>query len=483
MKQNRLPIILSTLALLGGLGSCKKNDPSNASSAVNIRFWVTFGQEIQSQVNDEIDKFKALVKENEHVDVDIQLEYQGDYNAIYDKMTKAASIYDLPTIAVAYPDHVATYLGYERSAADYGKYVYDLSRFASDPQIGFGKEEYLGDKEQSDFIKAFLDEGTSYLREGMYSLPLMKSTEVMIYNKEAALSFARLKDPAINSDEKVKAYLESLSWDEFMDFCQFILDHKSESSFNLKQLKWPAFYDSDSNLFVTSSIQKKIPYLSIQAGKGSNDFNNAQAKQNVTKLKGYHDRGLFSTKGSAEGKYGSTYFKNGETIFDIGSTGGAGYNLPTGNAFEAGICKVPSFNKEDQRQVNQGVTVTLTKAKDDKDGRKAKYAWKFLKYITNATENALLCTRGSQGYMPVRHSAFETRAIKAFMGMEGTNGELYTLCRNLSLNDSFYTTPSFMGAAKSYEAVGGIMTQVFTGKKSVDEAFTEAYAQAQQAQR
>lgn len=495
MKQNKLLLTLSAIALLGGLGSCSRKTfetdvvPSGETTtatpsgkSIEIRFWHTFGQSIVGQMEDEIDKFKALVKEHEGVDVDIKLEYQGGYPEILDKMSKAAAVYDMPTMAVAYPDHVATYLGYEKSEAEYGKYVYDLSKFANDPEIGFGKEEYLGDGAGSDFVQAFMDEGTSYLRDGMYSLPLMKSTEVMIYNKDVALTFAQKRDSSINSDQKVKNYIEGMSWDEFMEFCQYIVDHKNEDVGVASNMEWPAFYDSDSNMFITSSIQQNIPYISVKDGQGSNDFNNDQAKANVTKLKGYYDKGLFSTKGATD-QYGSNYFKDGKTIFDIGSTGGAGYNIPTGDAFSVGICRVPGFNKNNIKQVSQGITVTLTKAKDDADGLKAKYAWKFLKYVTNASENALLCTRGSQGYMPVRHSAFETKTIKRYMELDdGTpTGELYTLSDELVKNDSFYTTPTFKGAAKTYDSVGGILSQVFLNKKSVNDAFTDAYSDAQKA--
>lgn len=474
MKKNKLLSILGVVTLLGGLVSCGDGDSTASSSSsedgITIRFWHTFGQSITNGIEKYIEKFEDLVEENEGVKVNIEMEYQGGYDDIESKIRSGFSTSNTPTIAVAYPDHVADYLASENEP---GEYVVNLDDYINDEEIGFGKEAYFGDDEESDFVSAFINEGKSYTREGTYSLPFMKSTEVMFYNETLLGSILNDYSPENVGTDLMKKYLENMSWDEFMDLNRYIAANMSKYS---DTLKVPCVYDSDSNLYISHSYQNEIPFISIDDdGNGSADFNNDDAKDMVAELKNDYDDGCFTTKGIT-GEYGSNYFKSAECVFSIGSSGGAGYQSPTNSTFTFDICKVP-YENDNQLYISQGPTLTLLRSNnytDEENDEKVKYAWKFLKYITSADVNADLCFDYSQGYVPVRESAYETdyyqELITEYDDEFAHNAKVVVE----DIDGTYLTTPSFKGSATARDEVGGILTLVFAGTDSIDEAFDDA---------
>ena len=148
-----------------------------------IIFWHTFGQEIENVVQNKVDEFERLYEEHTGEEITVELEYQGGYDEILDKIERGFAVGNIPTIAVAYPDHVADYLALE---TDGQQWVYNLEDFFDDPEIGFSSQDYLNPslKGAEDFVPSFLDEGSHYIKEGIYSLPLMKSSEILLYNEE-----------------------------------------------------------------------------------------------------------------------------------------------------------------------------------------------------------------------------------------------------------------------------------------------------------
>jgi multiple sugar transport system substrate-binding protein len=471
MKTKKIFSLIASITLLGGLCSCSGNTSTGSAASstgsssqtgtIEIDFWHTFGKTVLTAFEEKIDEFTQLVKKNEGVDVKITMTYQGGYDDLLSKIHSGFATGNYPNLAIAYPDHVAQYLKDEGSNP--GKYVVDLSTYINSEEYGFGKESYLGDGETSDFVDAFYQEGQSYARSGIYSLPVMKSSEVLFYNKTQVAKYLAMYD---SPDTNVEKFMSTLTWDKFMDFCKFIKDQKISS------LETPFVYDSDSNLFITKCYQKDIDFLSINDdGKGQVLFNNDAAKSMVNTLKSYYEDGLIATKGTL-GTYSSEKFTNEKCFFTVGSTGGAGYNYPTGDSFEVGVAPVPYENK--QTYVTQGLTATVLKHNDE-DGKKALYSYKFLKYITSAEVNADLCINGSEGYSPVRKSAYQTELYQEYLENEG-NDFMPKVAKIVyeDINGKYFTTPCFSGSATARDQVGGILTNVFLGKKTVNEAFDEA---------
>lgn len=477
MKKTQLGIcLLSVFSLLGTLSACGKGSGPDSSSTgtktANVIFWHTFGQGIQNNLEEKIATFEQLVLENDGVVVNVTASYQGNYDTIEDKIIKGIGAGNIPTLTVAYPDHVASYLDQESTRGDY---VVNMQPYMDNEEYGLGKEAYLGDQYgEDDFVASFLEEGRQFIVEGTYTLPLMKSSEVLFYNEDAVSYAIKLRDPTFSGT--TEDYLSNLSWDEFMELAKYCLDNKDQV---WSTMDCPVVYDSDSNLFITKMYQNDIPYSSIDTTTESGiiDFETGEARTKaeamVTELKADFDAGLFTTKGIL-GEYGSNEFTEGRSIFSIGSSGGAGYNLPSSDSFTVKMARVP-FDNDNPLYVSQGPCLAILKQKGESEQNQLNtlYSWKFLKYLTNAEVNVDLCVRGSEGYIPVRESAFETDQFLDFL----VEGEGYAETAMVLLDDiagDYLNTSVFKGSSKLRDEVGSIITTVLNGDKTVTEAFTDA---------
>lgn len=466
----------SSSSSAGTTSSSSSSGGAASGSTVSFNFWTTFVQTATTAVEKLASEFSEIIYEQEGVTVNITVSYQGGYDNVKDKITQGFSAGNVPTMAIAYPDHVAAYL---EANPDY---VYKLDDYMDSDTIGFGTQSYLGDDgcTKDDIIEAYLDEGCQYALEGYYSMPLMKSSEVLYYNEEAVERGMEDYDAA--QDMSVDAFLSSLTFSELLEFGQYCLDNKEDVLDTLKNAVW---YDSDSNLFITQMYQRGIEYSSIdESGNGVIDFesgaNRTAAEAMVTELNKYVDSGCLTTKG-CNGTYGSDAFTTGEAMFEIGSSGGAGYNAPSGNSFTVGVAKVPSYAHDDKAlYVSQGPTMTFLRnpsLTDEENDLRMNYAWQFAKFMTNADNNTYLCVSGSEGYTPVRYSAQETSTYQQYL----SSGEIYGLTADVLLNDidgAYYNTATFPGSSNLRDQVGGILTTVFTDTKDVTTAFSDAISTA-----
>ncbi len=480
-------LILCSCAGGGGSGSSSGSPSSSSSSSsssassspVTIEFWHTFGQKAQEGIETKAAQFSKIMKEKQNVDISVKLTYQGGYSDILAKIEKGLATGNIPTMAIAYPDHVANYLSVSN-----GSLVYNLDNYISDSTIGFGKQDYLGDitgknvHDESDFVESFLDEGKHYTKEGTYSLPLMKSSEVMFYNKGAVANAFKLYKPEILSDDEREKFIANMSWSDFVDLCTVAAKNKDKV---LNTMESVVFYDSDANMIISKMFQEKIPFSSIDDnGVGKIDFetgeNRSKAETLLNSFKKLKDDGILTTKG-IEGTYGSDSFTEGKCLFEIGSSGGTGYAMPDGGSFEVGVVKVPASNNN-PLYVSQGPTMTFLKStaiSNEENDLKMRYAWQFAKFLTNPDNNDYLCVYGSEGYLPVRYSAYETTEYLKFLD----EGEIYADSARVLINDidgHYLNTEVFVGSAKLREQIGGALTQVLNGTKTAEEALTDAIA-------
>ena len=464
MKNMKVKTFLLTLPLvMGALTGCGAN---NKSKGITIKFWHTFGQTVVDGLKSKIADFKKAVKENDGVDVEVDMKYQGGYDDIAKLISDGFAVKNTPTIAVAYPDNVADYIEVGKSANV--DFVVNLDQFIKSKEVGFGKEAWLGDKyDEEDFIEDFYEEGSAYTLDGTYSLPFLKSTEIMFYNMDLLVEVMKDYKPEFNNSKaKIKEYMARISWDDFMDLCAQIRGNMAKYS---NMLEVPMWYDSDANYIITKMFQNDVAYTSIDnAGKGKIEFASGDNLNKVVDLldaaRSNYAAGLFTTKG-IKNTYGSDFFTNEKCIFSIGSSGGSGYNFPQADAFELGVCRVPASNNK-PIYVSQGPTLAMfnDRGLDKEVNDKAQlYAWKFIKYITNGQVNAEICVNGSEGYVPVRHSAYETSFFQDFMA----EGERYAQCYKVVVEDvnsegGYLVSKAFKGSASLRDECGSMLTAALT---------------------
>ena len=352
-----------------------------------------------------------------------------------------------------------------------GKFVVNLEPYINNTEYGLGREAWLGDpalgkdeKPLDDFIDAYVDGGRHFIREGTYTFPYMKSTEAMLFNFDAVTAVLAHYMPELHGNhDAIQAYMDNLDWEEFMNLCRETWKYKDEIN---PAMKIPAFYDSDGNLMISQMFQADVKYSSINTSTntGRIDFatgeNRNKAEKIASDLKGWYDEHLFTTKG-AFSTYGSDSFKNKESVFTIGSTGGSGYSLTS--SFEIGVCKVPSLDGDNPTYVCQGPDLCLfnnpkISAKANSD--RVLYAWKLMKYLTNPDNNVNICINGSEGYLPVRESAYYTDAYLTFLSHETEANVKIANCVTGDIDGRYYTTSCFMGSADLRKETGGILTEI-----------------------
>ena len=467
-------------------GNSSSSQSGGDSSKVEISFWHTFGQTIVNNLKPQIDRFVSLIKANDNVDVTVELVPCSNYPTINDDINKGLTTGNIPTLAVAYPDHAADYI--EAEGNQPGKFLCNLANFINDPQIGLGKESYLGDAQGDsldDFIPAYIEGGQNFTREGQYTFPYMKSTEAMLYNYDAVVRvLAHYKPELQGAETAIKNYMNNLDWAEFMNLCRETAKYKSEINPDLKQA---AFYDSDANLFISQLYQSKVDYASIvtnDKGKkvGHIDYasgeNRTKAEKIVSDLRDEYNEvvngvHLFTTKG-AFSTYGSDSFKNVESVFTIGSTGGSGYNLTSD--FTIGVCKVPSLDATNPIYVTQGPDLCIFNnpaLSEAANSARTKYAWKLVKYLTNAENNCKICLLGSEGYLPVRESSYSEDLYFDFLEAGEVQADIAQLVTD-QIDGKYFNAPCFPGSAALRTESGGIVTEALTSNTAISTIFDTA---------
>ena len=450
---------LPKFALMSLIGlSCFTMSACNKDDRVEVIFWHTMGQANQEKLNAMIEAFEA-----ENPNIHVTHAQQGGYTDIEAKLLKAIPAKTTPTMAFCYPDHVANYID-AKAAVKLNSYVDAMSA-----------------EELQDYKDAgFWDEGASYDSEGsIYSVPFSKSTEVLFVNASWLKSNGFTDDGTITGNPLIPT-----KWENNED------PNDLTAMFNLcRAIKkkhptiTPFGYDSDDNMYITLSAQYGIPYTSIDAeGNGSIDFDNQQAKDLVTRLKGYYDEGLFVTKGVLpNNSYTSTKFTKEELIFSVGSTGGTSYNIPAidsdGNyAFDVQVAPIPQYDANNPKVISQGPSITFFQnSKISQEQMDA--SWKFYRFITNSNNSAAYAI--FTGYEPVCESAYTSSAYVAHLAKLGTEKEdLFTKVANLTVKDTiknaYFFSPVFVGSSTARQECGGIITQVLLDNKTVDKAFKDA---------
>ena len=423
-------------ALLLALGSAALAG-CNGDGKVHVKFWHTMGQANQELLDRMITQFNEI-----YPDVVIEHSAQGDYAALYEKLNSAIPAGTMPTMAYCYPDHVADYMS--------SNAIVNIQDYLDDEKLAFNSDDGL----LSDFTDAYWKEGTEYQKEGIYSVPFAKSTEVLFYNK------------TFFDDNGLTV---PTTWDEMWALCQNIKENIMTQP-KYKDIEFPLGYDSDSNLFITMCEQRNLPYTTNKNVKVASDhiqFNNAQTKAMAEELVGYMNKGYFLTKGCLPtNAYTSTYFTEGKIVMSIGSTGGTSYQTTTN--FTVAVAPAP-VTDENSTYVSQGPSICFFK-KGNQAQKEA--AWNFYKFITRAFNTAAYSAL--TGYEPVRKSAYEVPTYKEYL--KGTSLQAQTSATTATIAGKYFTSAVFNGSATARDQVGNIFALMYVNKYSADKAFAEAYS-------
>ena len=415
---------------------------------VEIMFYHTMNKNLQEVLEAYIEDFESM-----YPSVTVYHRAIGGYDDVEDQMTKALSAGENECdIAYCYPDHLASY--------NKANAIVALEKLIdSTTPITAGSDEVFGytAEQKADFIDAYWQEGYSLNDGHFFCLPFSKSSEVMYYNK-TFFEANNLKVPT--------------TWDEMFEVCKTIkaLDPNCI----------PLGYDSSSNLFITLTEQ-------YQSGYTTNDpenryvFNNDKNKEIISKFAKFHQDGYMTTK-AIYGSYTSGLFVSQDPVksyISIGSTAGATNQIPaidenTGKRpFEVGIAKIPQVDVNNGKVISQGPDVCIFNSGDD---QKIMASWLFVKYLTTSVEFQAQFSMSS-GYTPVIKSVESNPVYASFLAKADGATNLAALSTKTCLEQEnwYFTSPAFDGSSDARNEVGYLLDAVFTGTKTVDQAFLDAY--------
>ena len=363
-----------------------------------------------------------------------------------------------PDLAYCYPDHVAQYL-------QTGKVV-DMTKFINSKEmfggrlIGYNADEIAG------FIPGYFAEGYAanfggYATNGfsstsMLTLPFVKSTELMYYNKTALDALGL--EPAT-------------TWDELWAQAKLIKAKYPTAT--------PLGYDSEANWFITMCQQNGWDYTTAN---GSNNFlfSNANTQAWLTELRGYYDKGYFTTQNDY-GAYTSGLFtkgvNDGGLVYCISSSGAASHLNP-GSAFTWGIAPIPGSvqadGSVDYSAISMGPSLVMFSAGHNVENvdEKQLMTWLFIKELLEPSFQASFSIQS--GYNPCRQSTFDVDSYIEHMARKDITGVAARVTSTMS--DRFFTSPAFMDSSTAREQVGNALVYTVQGQKTAEEALNDAYA-------
>lgn len=422
--------VLSGTALAGLLAAVSLTSCGTDNSHT-IDFYTTAGDDLMAILNVAKDDFE---KENSGWTVKITNGFS--YDTLKTKVTSTLSANTQPSLAYCYPDHVASYL-------KTGK-VLNLQNYIDNSEYGYSKEEW------SDFISTYMTEGTSYVQDGTYSIPMARSTEVLYYNK-TVLDANKIAVPT--------------TWDELWDACAKLKALYPKST--------PLGYDSESNWIITylEQYQNKNNAGKLYTdGKKSGSekilFNNDVSKAFLKEIKDKFDNGYFTTK-SILNSYTSSLFtkydvKNDNkasyqgSFFSIGSTGGASKQEPASGAFDAAVTALPGIDAKNNQTISQGPSLVMF---DQGSDEKAVATWKFVKVLLSTKIQASYSV--ASGYNPIRNSVYSDEGFNA--GLETKEGlvkDCILLGQTLGASNSYFTSDAFHGSSVARTQIGTCVVNV-----------------------
>ena len=409
--------------------------PANGydGSEVTITFSHTMGEALRNELDAAIERFNVL-----YPNIHIEHTQVGGYNDVRDQIKQELTAGGQPNIAYCYPDHVALY--------NLTKKVVPLDNFIESTITVTredGTTEVLGfTQEQIDnFIDGYYAEGTAFDAAGtMYTLPMVKSTEVLYYNKTF------FTQHGINVPT---------TWAELEAACKKIKEINPEG------LVYPLGYDSEANWFITMCEQYGSNYTSN--GEDKFLYNNKTNREFVRMFRNWYDAGYFTTQELNGGSYTSGLFTTQGCYMCIGSSAGAAHQVPEKvdgeYPFEMGIAPIPQVDPANPKAISQGPSLCIF----DQDNKQEVVAsWLFVKFLTTDADFQASFSMAS-GYIPVIEEDVLVEKVPYYGKWLASGAPIPTaISVALSQKDAYFVSPAFNGSSKARDAVGELMQYCFT---------------------
>lgn len=337
---------------------------TNEKENITISIWHYYSGQQAQAFDEAVSEFNETVGQEEGITV--KAESRGDVNELAELVTdaaeKKAGAEEMPDIFTAYMDTAVP--------------VYDMGALVN-------LTDYLTKDELSDYVPGFLE----YTDDDASVLPVMpvaKSTELLYLNKTDWETFA--SESGFTLDDLA-------TWENIAKTAEKYYEWSGGKSFFGR--------DAVANFMLVGSHQLGKDVFSVDNGNTVVAVDEEMLKKvwecyALPYIKGYY---------SAYGKFRSDDMKTGDLISCVASTASVSY-LPTEVTNEEGetheieciVLPLPNFEGTQACAVQQGAGMSVTKS----DETKEKAAVEFLKWFTDAGQNASYCYK--TGCFPVKRN-------------------------------------------------------------------------------
>lgn len=470
MKKLLVSVLVSVLLLTGMLtilAACE--EPIDYEHT--IIFYSSQGDKLKTQTEFAIDQFEA-----KYPGWKVIHQTPGGYDQVRDKVLQDLRVGNQPDLAYCYPDHVALYLPSET--------VVNMTPYLTSTETVAGKNVVVDDaqgthsgtddvnyrigftdKELEDFIPAYYEEGYArnfagyekygFKAQDMLTLPFVKSTELLFYNKDAldACGFQPAK-----------------TWDELWAQAPKLVEKFPGCT--------PLGYDSESNWFIIMCEQNGWDYTSIDDNHFL--FNNENTRNWLQQLNTYYEvNHWITTKQDYGGAYTSALFTKGVAdnaggvVYCVGSSGGA--SNQASDKFHWGVAPVPGSkvgNSVNNAAISQGPSLVMLTGgnKVTNASEKEKMTFLFIKELLDPTFQANFSI--ASGYNTCRPSTYDIPAYAKHM--EGDSITAIAAKVTSTMADRFFVSPAFDGSSDARTQVGTALLLAMQGVASPEIALRDA---------
>lgn len=397
-------IIIFLIAVLLFCTGCS-NTVTKEEVPTTITVWHVYGGQTDSPLNDLIDQFNQTVGKQKQINV--QVTSVSNTNTIHELVLAAANeepgAPELPDLFISYPKTVLA---------------------LPDDSILVDYKDYFSEEELSDFIPAFIEEGT--IDDHLVIFPVAKSTEIMFINQTIFDRFSQETGISMEDlDTWEGLYKAAETYAEWTDAqtpdipgdakAMFVHDYY----FNYFQVGVESlgedFFQGDKLAFgpVFQTVWEPLAQAAFKGGVW------------------------------LKGGYATESIRPGESIVSVASSASilyysdvVTYSDNTSEDITIVSRPCPVFENGEKLVMQRGAGFCTVRSTPERE----QAAVTFLKWLTEPEHNVEFVTR--TGYMPVTRSAFENELPKAIEELESAKYvSLYQAYLDTQKNYEFYVPP------------------------------------------